>query len=222
MRGTLGGAISAFELMHVQGLAFLGEVLPQIPVPPAMPGNWVVLAEAADAAGAEVGARLESSLAAAEALIAQSDAQRAAFWRVREAIPEANRRIGAVSSHDIALPPGRIAEFVARAGPAIASIDPELRVNCFGHLGDGNLHYNVFPPRGHTRDEYDSRREAVKLAVHDLTHALGGSVGAEHGVGRLKAGDLVRYGDPGKLAAMRAIKAALDPQGILNPGAVLA
>jgi FAD/FMN-containing dehydrogenase len=223
MRGALGGAISAFELMHVQGLAFLGEVLPHIPVPPTMPGDWVVLAEAADAAGAEVGARLEASLAAAaDALIAQSDAQRAAFWRVREAIPEANRLIGAVSSHDIGLPPGRIAEFVARAGPAIAAIDPALRVNCFGHLGDGNLHYNVFPPRGHTRDEYDSRREAVKLAVHDLTHALGGSVGAEHGVGRLKAGDLVRYGDPGKLAAMRAIKAALDPQGILNPGAVLA
>ena len=104
----------------------------------------------------------------------------------------------------------------------MAALDPDLRINCFGHLGDGNLHYNVFPPRG--RPAVGRTRRcgcAVKDAVHDLVHALGGSVGAEHGVGRLKAGDLVRYGDPGKLAAMRAIKRALDPAGILNPGAVL-
>jgi FAD/FMN-containing dehydrogenase len=220
LRAELGGAISAFELMHAQGVAFLTEALPDVPVP-AMPGDWVVLVEAADAAG--VGARLEAALARtnADALIAQSEAQRAAFWRVRESIPEANRRIGAISSHDIALPPGRIAEFVARGGPAVAAIDPELRINCFGHLGDGNLHYNVFPPRGRSRSEYESLRQPVARTVHDLTHALGGSVGAEHGVGRLRAADLRRYGDPGKLAAMRAIKAALDPAGILNPGAVL-
>jgi FAD/FMN-containing dehydrogenase len=229
MRGALGGAISAFELMHVQGLAFLAEVLPQVPVPPAMPGDWVVLADVADAEDAGIGARLEAVLAralgdgaAGSALIAQSDAQRAVFWGVRESIPEANRLIGAVSSHDIALPAGLIAEFIARGGPAIAAIDPQLRINCFGHLGDGNLHYNVFPPRGRSRNEYDSLRDTVRLTVHDLTHALGGSVGAEHGVGRLKTGDLVRYSDPGKLAAMRAIKVALDPAGILNRGAVLA
>ena len=99
----------------------------------------------------------------------------------------------------------------------MAALDPELRINCFGHLGDGNLHYNVFPPRGQDRGRYDSLRETVKRTVHDLVHELGGSVGAEHGVGRLKAGDLVRYGDPGALAASRAIKAALDPLGILNP-----
>ena len=143
------------------------------------------------------------------------------FWRVRELIPEANRLVGSISSHDIALPPSRLAEFIARGGPAVAALDPALRINCFGHLGDGNLHYNVFPPRGKDRSRYDSLRETVKRTVHDLVHELGGSVGAEHGVGRLKAGDLVRYGDPGALAAARAIKAALDPLGILNPGAVL-
>ena len=133
-------------------------------------------------------------------------------------IPEANRLIGAISSHDISLPPSRLGEFVALGGAAVAALDPELRINCFGHLGDGNLHYNVFPPRGRSRKLYDSLREPVKRAVHDLVHALGGSVGAEHGVGRLKVADLVRYGDPAKLAAMRAIKKALGSLGDSEPG----
>jgi FAD/FMN-containing dehydrogenase len=228
LRGALGATISAFELMHVEGLGFLAEVMPAVPVPPRMASDWVVLVETADAVGGETRARLEAALGraldsglAGDALVAQGEAQRAVFWGVRESIPEANRLIGSISSHDIALPSSRLAEFIARAGPAVAALGPELRINCFGHLGDGNLHYNVFPPRGQDRDRYESLREAVKRTVHDLVHELGGSVGAEHGVGRLKAGDLVRYGDPGALAAARAIKAALDPLGILNPGAVL-
>ena len=91
----------------------------------------------------------------------------------------------------------------------------------FGHLGDGNLHYNVFPMPGHTRADHEHQRDAIKTCVHDMVHGLGGSVSAEHGIGRLKIGDLERYGDPVKLAAMRAIKTALDPMGIMNPGAVL-
>ena len=192
------------------------------------PTEWTVLTEAAEGPGADVGPRLEAALAEAleiglvtDALIAQNAAQRRAFWAVREGIPEANRRIGSVSSHDIALPPGRIAEFLPRADAAIAAIDPGLRVNCFGHLGDGNLHYNVFPAAGRSRADYDAVRPAVKSTLHDLVHAYGGSVAAEHGVGRIKTGDVARYADPAKLAAMRAIKAALDPLGILNPGAVL-
>jgi FAD/FMN-containing dehydrogenase len=120
---------------------------------------------------------------------------------VRESIPEANRRIGAIASHDIAA---------------------NMRVNCFGHLGDGNLHYNVFPARGRSRVDYESLRDRIKETVHDLTHAHGGTISAEHGIGRFKTGDLLRYSDPGKLAAMRAVKHALDPFGILNPGAVIA
>jgi FAD/FMN-containing dehydrogenase len=127
-----------------------------------------------------------------------------------------------VASHDISVPPGRIAEFVGRGREALDVIDPGLRVNCFGHLGDGNLHYNVFRAAGRSRGDCEPVRERVVEAVHDLAHALDGSISAEHGIGRLKTADLVRYGDPGKLAAMRAIKTALDPLGILNPGAVLA
>jgi FAD/FMN-containing dehydrogenase len=97
----------------------------------------------------------------------------------------------------------------------------DYRINCFGHVGDGNLHYNVFPAAGRSVQDYANQRGVVQRAVHDLVHAMGGSVSAEHGVGRLKVEDLERYGDPVKLAAMRAIKAALDPAGIMNPGAVL-
>ena len=155
-----------------------------------------------------------------DGVIAASLAQRHQFWHLRESIPLANRKIGAISSHDISLPLSEIAGFIPRAGAALARLG-DWRINCFGHLGDGNLHYNVFPPKGKTRDQYESQREAIKSCVHDLVDALGGSVSAEHGIGRLKVGDLERYGDPAKLAAMRAVKAALDPVGIMNPGAVL-
>jgi FAD/FMN-containing dehydrogenase len=113
-----------------------------------------------------------------------------------------------------------VPDFIRRADAALARMG-DFRVNCFGHLGDGNLHYNVFPAPGRTRRDHDHQRDAIKSCLHDLVHSMGGSVSAEHGLGRLKVGDLETYGDPGKLAAMRAIKAALDPLGILNPGAVL-
>ncbi len=152
--------------------------------------------------------------------MAQSEQQRRDFWQVRESIPEGNRRIGSVSSHDISVPTAAIPGFIAEGPGAIARIG-EFRINCFGHVGDGNLHYNVFPVPGRSREDHRAQREEIKTAVHDLVHAHGGSVSAEHGVGRLKVGDLERYVDPTKLSAMRAIKAALDPGGIMNPGAVL-
>lgn len=221
----LAGMVSAFELIHRQSLDFLRETLPDVRQPFATPPDWLVLidiglpegmaAEAALVALAETAGDLVT-----DGVIAQSESQRAAFWALREAIPAANRKIGAVSSHDISLPLSAIPAFVEAAGPALARID-QFRINCFGHLGDGNLHYNVFPMPGRARADHDHQREAVKACVHDLVHEMGGSVSAEHGIGRLKTGDLERYGDPAKLAAMRAIKAALDPLGLCNPGAVL-
>ena len=141
-------------------------------------------------------------------------------WRIRESIPEGNRRIGAVSSHDISLPLSLIPQFIDQAGPALAKIG-DWRINCFGHLGDGNLHYNIFPAQGRSKAEYVTRRDEIKRAVHDISHDLGGSHSAEHGIGRLKVQDLITYGDPVKIAMMREIKRVLDPVGILNPGAVL-
>ncbi len=226
LRDAIGETVSAFEIMHAQGLAFLAETMPEVPLPLADTPEWSVLIEAG--AGPGLGERVEVALAGAfernlvsDALVAQNEAQRTAFWRVRESIPEANRRIGAVASHDISVPPGKIGEFVERGRIALAAIDPGLRVNCFGHLGDGNLHYNVFPAPGRARRDYDAVRDRVIGVVHGLAHTLDGSISAEHGIGRVKIADLARYGDPAKLAAMRSIKKALDPFGILNPGAVL-
>lgn len=225
--GRLGGLISAFELIGGMGLCFLEEVLPEVRQPFVRRPDWMVLIELGLPEGldpvAELSALFEAALAeglASDGLIAASEAQRQDFWRIRETIPEANRRIGAISNHDISLPLGAIPEFIARAGPALARLG-DWRINCFGHLGDGNLHYNVFPMPGRTRADHENSREAIKTLVHDLVDAMGGSVSAEHGIGRLKVGDLEHYGDPAKLAAMRAIKRALDPAGIMNPGAVL-
>ena len=223
----LGEAVSAFELMHRQGPDFLAEVMPGIRQPFAAPPDWTVLLDIGAPAALDAAAAAERLMAEAvdrglvtDGVLAQSEAQRQDFWALREAIPEANRRIGSISSHDISLPLGAIPEFFARAGEAIAALGP-FRVNCFGHLGDGNLHYNVFPPGDRSRDEFEADRSRIKETVHDLVHALGGSVAAEHGVGRLKVGDLERYADPARLAAMRAVKSVLDPAGIMNPGAVL-
>ncbi len=124
-------------------------------------------------------------------------AQAAQLWAIREAIPEANRRIGAVSSHDISLPLSAIPAFIAENRRALADLGP-FRVNAFGHLGDGNLHYNVFPPKGATGKSMSAAGDAIKRLVHDRVNALGGSVSAEHGIGRLKVADLERYGDPAK------------------------
>ena len=190
--------------------------------------DWTVLIDLGGSPAAQLSDRLEQALASAletgratDALIAQTEQQRQDFWRVRESIPEANRRIGSVSSHDISVPVKAIPDFIAQGPAVLAAIDPTLRINCFGHMGDGNLHYNVFPPQGKTRADFEDRRADIKAAVHDLTHSFEGSVSAEHGIGRLKVSDLETYGDPTKLMAMRAIKSALDPHGIMNPGAVL-
>ena len=223
----VSGLVSAFELIARAGFDFLAEVGPAQRLPFATAPEWSVLVElglpavmdpeATMAAlydqGAEAGLVLDG-------VIAASHTQADQLWAIREAIPEANRRIGAISSHDISLPLSAMPGFLRESGASLAAIG-DFRINAFGHLGDGNLHYNVFPPKGATSAELDGLRGAVKLRVHDLVAAAGGSVSAEHGIGRLKVEDLERYGDPAKLAAMRAIKAALDPLGILNPGAVL-
>ncbi len=226
-QARLPGMVSAFELIHRMGFDFIAETMPDRKLPFDTPPEWSVLVEIdlppdMDAAAAMAGlyAMGEERGLIRDGLMASSAAQRAQLWRLREDIPAANRKIGAVSSHDISLPLGEIPGFVA-AAPAMLARIGAFRINCFGHLGDGNLHYNVFALRGEAPADHHRHRDAIKTAVHDMVHARGGSVSAEHGIGRLKVADLERYGDASKLAAMRAIKAALDPAGIMNPGAVM-
>ena len=222
------GGVTAFELINRTGLDFLAQTMPDLRQPFATPPDWFVLIDLGLPKGLSPQTTLEQIFDDAhrcglvtDGLIAASESQRADFWRLRETIPEGNRRIGAIASHDISLPLSAIPDFIATAGQRLAALG-DWRINCFGHLGDGNLHYNVFPQPGRTKADHANQREAITETVHDLVHAMQGSVSAEHGIGRLKTADLVRYGDPAKLAAMRAIKSALDPRGILNPGAVLA
>ena len=209
--------VTGFELIHRMGFDFLAET--GFDLRPPLVADWSVLIEVSGAAG------LEEALAGAmeqgdvlDAVIAQNEAQRAHFWALRETIPEANKRVGSISSHDISVPVSDVPAFIARAEKEMPAA---LRVNCFGHMGDGNLHYNIFPPKGKSRDSYADERAAIARLVFDIVSEFGGSFSAEHGVGRLKVDDLERYGDAGRLTAMRRIKAALDPAGIMNPGAVL-
>ena len=223
----VGDGISAFELMSREGQEFLAETMPEVRRPWAEPPDWCVLMELGlsrgrdpeETLGAVFEAALEQGLVS-DGLIAQSEGQARDFWNMREHIPEANRHVGSVSSHDISLPLGAVAGFIDEAREALAKIG-SFRINCFGHLGDGNLHYNVFPAKGLTRADYVDVKAQVARLVYDMVNARGGSFSAEHGVGRAKLDELERYGDPAKLAAMRAIKAALDPKGIMNPGVML-
>ena len=224
-QARLGETISAFELLSAQGMALLAARLPDVRRPFAEPYPWFALIEVG---GARVRAPFEAALAEAfdrglarDAIIAESATQAAQLWRVREETPTANKLTGAIASHDVSTPVSRIGRFVADADAALRAQFPEIRINAFGHVGDGNLHYNVFPPEGAALDQWREHAAAVSRIVHDVVASHHGSITAEHGVGRFKARELTRYGDPAKLSAMRAIKAALDPHGIMNPGAVI-
>ena len=226
-REQLGEMISAFEILHRTGLEFLAETLPDVRQPFATPPEWTVLIELGLSGGLDPTTSLEKLFETAfsadlvvDGLIAQSQQQSDDFWAIREMIPHANRKIGSISSHDISVPLGAIPDFIIKAEQAIAGLG-DFRINCFGHVGDGNLHYNVFPIPGKTRDDHAAQQEIIKTTIHDIAHEMGGSVSAEHGIGRIKVKDLERYGDPAKLSAIRAIKAALDPNGIMNPGVIL-
>jgi FAD/FMN-containing dehydrogenase len=224
-KGFLGESISAFELISGQGLRFLAETHPQMRQPWSSPPNWSVLLHLGVSNGTGAEQAIETLFEQAsdvirDGVIAQSAQQAQDLWSLRETIPIANRAIGAICSSDISLPLSEIAGFIAKMPAALARFG-DIRINCFGHLGDGNLHYNLFPAEGATASDYRAMRADLQLEVHRLTHDLGGSVSAEHGVGRLKVADIARFGDPVKLQLMRQIKDTLDPQGIMNPGAVL-
>ena len=224
---TAGEVISAFELLSGTGFEFLRDNFPDVRRPFETAPDWSVLVEIATPANTDPDAILETVFADAfeaslvtDGLVASSGKQADDFWAVREMIPLANRAVGAIASHDISLPLSRLAEFIATTDAALADIAP-VRINCFGHLGDGNLHYNVYPPAGKDRTDFAEVAQIISRLVHDKVVERGGSFSAEHGIGRLKTDDLARYSDPAKLATMRTIKAALDPNGIMNPGAVL-
>ncbi len=227
LRRASDGQVESFELVPDAGLQLVLDHLPGNRAPLQSAHPWHVLVELA---GSEnLGAVLVDGLAAGaeagelgDAAVAASAAQMAALWRIREELPEAERLDGPSLHHDIAVAVAAMPGFAIDAAAQIEQRFPGARVLAFGHLGDGNLHFNVRPPAGAGAAEWIAANgDAVTAEVYRLVVAAGGSISAEHGIGVLKRDELARTADPAKLAAMRAVKAALDPHGIMNPGKVV-
>jgi FAD/FMN-containing dehydrogenase len=160
---------------------------------------------------------------AEDALIAQSDPQRQDIWTVRESIPEGEKRAGGSVKHDISVPISAVSEYLARGAEIVADYDPSLRLSIYGHVGDGNIHYNILVPDGSERLAFSVMIEAdLSLRLYDLAGRFNGTFSAEHGVGRLKRSLLERYSDQVRFELMRRIKRAFDPQALLNSNAVVA
>ena len=151
-------------------------------------------------------------------MVAASRAQEDAFWKLRDSISEAERASGPAAQHDISVPVAAMPDFMLSAGAAIEAEFAGTTASAFGHLGDGNVHFHVRAPAGAVADWADGAGKAVTARVNDLVMAAGGSISAEHGIGQMKLDELERLSDPGRIAALRAIKQAIDPRGIMNPG----
>ena len=225
LRETCGERVTAFELMGQTPLEMVHRHLPQVKLPLAAAHPWQVLLELGDTwHDAPLAEMLETVLGSMlsdgtvlDAVVASSEAQAQALWRVRESIPEAQKIEGYSIKHDVSMPVSAIAPFIEQAATALERAFPEIRVVCFGHVGDGNLHYNL-SPRGGDGTLFLNNTEAVNRIVHDLVHGFGGSISAEHGIGQLKMGELKRYKSGLELELMRAVKHSLDPNNVLNPG----
>jgi FAD/FMN-containing dehydrogenase len=227
LRDAAGDNVTAFEIIGRPALDLVLKHIPGARDPLSGKPAWQVLVELSGAR-ADLAATLESALAdavadglAADAVLAASEAQAAALWALRENISEAQKIEGVSIKHDIAVPVSRIAEFIARADAALAAAFPGVRIVCFGHIGDGNLHYNQSRAEAESNAEFIARTGAVNRVVHDLVHELGGSISAEHGLGQLKREEILRYKSGIEMDMMRAVKRALDPRGLMNPGKLL-
>jgi FAD/FMN-containing dehydrogenase len=229
LREALGDAVTSFELMPRIALEFVLSHVAGTRDPFGEPHAWYALVEASQAAAdAAFGERFEAALAAAferglagDAVTAASGSQREALWRLRETIPEAQGREGASLKHDVSVAPARLPAFIDDGRALLERLAPGARLVAYGHLGDGNLHFNLSEPAGGDDGALAGRADEIRRAVHDLVAAHGGSISAEHGIGQSKVGELERYEDPVALELMRGIKRILDPRGIMNPGKVL-
>jgi FAD/FMN-containing dehydrogenase len=223
---VMGDAIESFELVPKRALDLVLAHVDGTRPPLAGEHDWHVLIEAtappsepspeAELAGA-LGAAFEAELIE-DAAIAASEAQATSFWRLRETISEAERKEGQGAKHDISVEVSAMPRFMLDAAPKVEARFPGTKVVAFGHLGDGNVHFNVMAPPDAGVEWISTEGPAVTAMVHDLVTAAGGSISAEHGIGQMRLSELARLGDPARLNAMRAIKHALDPHGIMNPG----
>ncbi|PZO91139.1 MAG: hydroxyacid dehydrogenase [Sphingomonas sanxanigenens] len=221
---ALPESIESFELVPADSLALVLKHIPGTRAPLAGAWPWNALIEHVGPAGT-ARAALEEALAGAlaeglgnDAVVASSHAQEEALWHLRHSISEAERADGPATQHDISVPVAAMPDFMVAAAAAIEAEYPGAHATAFGHLGDGNVHFHVRAPAGAARDWVEGEGKAASRRVYDMVVAAGGSISAEHGIGQMKLDELERLSDPGRLAALRAIKHALDPAGIMNPG----
>ena len=224
----MGEALEGFEVVPAHCLESVLALLPAARAPLEGRHEWNALIECVSASmdSAALRERLETSLAGAmedgllaDAVIAANERQADDFWTLRDSISAAERAIGPAMQHDISVPVDQMPEFILAASPAIEAAFPGTRAVAFGHLGDGNVHFHVLAPAGAVRGVWEEAEgKAVSAQVYDLVTQWGGSISAEHGIGQMKVAELARLHDPVALGLMHAVKRALDPQGLLNPG----
>ncbi|UWQ15376.1 FAD-binding oxidoreductase [Aliiroseovarius sp. M344] len=230
LRKDLGESLSGIELLSNFGIDLVTQHFPNLKNPIGQVCDWYLLVEVGGQAG--LTDRVQASLASCmekgllpDAVVASSEAQRAGLWDLRENTPEANRMTGAICNSDTSVPLSLIDRFITKTHEAVMGLNPGLRINSYGHVGDGNIHHNVFPPEGVEKADFVAANpaiiELIRETINEVTEDCGGSISAEHGIGRLKINDLNRYSGRAKLDAIRTIKDALDPNNIMNPGALV-
>lgn len=232
MERAMGDALEGFEVVPAHCLASVLSHQPTARAPLAERHAWNALIECTSPAqdSAMLRELLETALAQAleggliaDAVIAANDTQAEAFWALRDGISAAERALGPAMQHDISVPVEKMPEFILAAVPDIESTFPGTSAVAFGHLGDGNVHFHVLAPKGAVRGVWEEAEgKAVSARVYDLVTQWGGSISAEHGIGQMKVGELARLHDPAALAVMAAVKRALDPENLFNPGKLLA
>jgi FAD/FMN-containing dehydrogenase len=228
LRARAGERLSSFELLPRIAIELTARYIPGITDPLTTVYPWYLLCELTSAADEPLQELLQQTLAEAaedslllDAALATSERVRAAFWRLRESVPEAQRHAGASLKHDISVPIASLPEFIHEASLWVQAHVNDGVLVCYGHAGDGNLHFNINCIERDRSTAFLGQEPQIRRAIHDLVAKFAGSISAEHGIGRLKREELARYASPVALHAMRAIKQALDPNGIMNPGKLL-
>jgi D-lactate dehydrogenase (cytochrome) len=228
MQSRAGDRLTAFELVSDFCLRLVRKHYPKLPAPLATTAPQYVLLELSDTQGEGVGELAESALAEAveaglvlDAALASSGAQARTLWELRENMSDAQALEGPNVKHDISIPISRIAEFITACDARLARAFPGIRMVTFGHVGDGNLHYNAAHPEGSDPAAFLAHAGEINRIVHDTVAEHGGSISAEHGLGQYKRGEILRYKSAVEMELMRTLKRAIDPLGIMNPGKVL-
>jgi FAD/FMN-containing dehydrogenase len=228
LRAASDGQLATLELVPDVALKLVLAQVEAARDPGLRPSPWYLLVELTSSGAQDLDVQLMQTLATAgdaglvlDAAIATSETQREQFWRLRESIPEAQRKAGGSLKHDISVPVASLPGFIEAGAALVGRLAPEGFLVAYGHAGDGNLHFNVNQRTGSDNKVFAEREAPLRRAIHDLVAQFGGSFSAEHGIGKLKVEELRRYTQPAELAAMHWIKQAFDPHGILNPGKVL-